>query len=316
MSSNNKWMFVLGVALIFLFTVSYIGNFSLSNVATDSGFDTSYDSGGSSSSSSSSDFDGSSGEPMDIFDRGDNITLGIFLSIFLLIIFKEVADKKVRIIIGLIMISIIVLALLRILFLIFFGGIIALFTVVPFILSRRSKNVKALKREYLPKTDENLKMLEEGYKIFINVQNAWMNFDYDQLREETTDNLYNTYYNQLQPLSLKGQKNVMSDFELINYELVNIKEKDNVTTVKIELEVKFYDYIADQKGNVIRGTKNKKVHMLYEMTYIYNKKAITKCPNCDADLNSSDEICSYCNTKITSIRSKMKLSTKKCLRQR
>ena len=140
-----------------------------------------------------------------------------------------------------------------------------------------------------------------------------MNFDYDSLRKETTDNLYNTYYNQLQSLVLKGQKNVMSDFELVEYRLIKLSKKNSITTVKMELEVKFYDYIVDSSNKVVRGKKRKKVHMLYDLTYVYNEEAIEECPNCNAKISN---ICSYCKTTIPSIRGKMKLSTKKCIRQR
>lgn len=48
MSSNSKGLYFIGSLLVLFLIFSYIGNFNLSKVATDSGFDTSYDSGGSS----------------------------------------------------------------------------------------------------------------------------------------------------------------------------------------------------------------------------------------------------------------------------
>lgn len=319
--NNNKYMFILGLSLIMLFVVS-IGNFNLSKVATDSGFDTSYDSGGSSSSSSwgSSSSSGSDGDITDFFGKLDNILFGIVIVFFLVILFVRVAGIKPKIIIAIIIIITILLAIARLLFLTLVVGMVGFFVIgIPILMCRQTNSAvekRLKKRNYLPKTEDNLKILKEGYEVFTNVQYAWMKFDYDMLREETTDELYNMYYNQLQTLQLKGHINEMHNFELINYELVKIEEKNDIVTTVMELEVEFYDYIVDHSGKVIKGNSSRKVHMLYDLTFVHNKKAITKCPNCEAPLNSADTVCSHCKTKIPSIRGKMKLSTKKCIRQR
>ena len=330
MSSKSKYMFILGISLILLFAVS-IGNFDLSKVATDSGFDTSYDGGGSSSSSSwdsdsssggsSWDSDSSSGGDGDLFGWFENIFVGVLLILLPISgIFHE-KEIKNKLILLLVAIVIVVLTVLRILLLIILIPLFALLFVSLLLLLKDSilkkgKKIKHKHTNYLPKSQANLDILERGYKIFVDVQNAWMNFDYDNLRKTTTDELYNTYYNQLQTLSVKGQKNIMSDFELVNYELVSLNKKEQLVIIKMLLEVKFYDYIVDSSDKVIRGKKRKKVHMLYDLTYVYNESAITECPNCNAPLASETAICSHCNTVIPSTRSKMKLSTKKCIRQR
>ena len=108
----------------------------------------------------------------------------------------------------------------------------------------------------------------------------------------------------------------MSDFELVEYKLIKLSKKNSITTVKMELEVKFYDYIVDSSNKVVRGKKRKKVCMLYDLTYVYNEEAIEECPNCNAPLAPETTICNHCSTVIASTRSKMKLSTKKCIRQR
>ena len=325
MSNKNKYMFILGISLILLFAVS-IGNFDLSKVATDSGFDTSYGGGGSSSSSSSSSSwgssssSGSNGDITVFFDKATNIAFGFFIVLFFAFLFVRIVGTKPKIIIAIIIVMTILLAIARLLLLSFVVGMVGFFVIgVPILMSRQTNSSvekKLKKRQYLPKNEENLKILKEGYEIFTNVQYAWMNFDYDMLREETTDELYNMYHNQLQTLQLKGQINQMHNFELINYELLKIEEKNDLVTTVMELEVKFYDYIVDNSGKVLKGSISRKVHMLYDLTFVYNKKAITECPNCEAPLNNKESVCSHCNTVIPSIRSKMKLSTKKCLMQK
>ena len=319
MSSNNKGLFVIGMLLIVLMAFSYVGNFNLSKIATDSGFDTSYDSGGSDWGGSSDWGSDSSGGDGDMFGLGENIILGVFFIIIpVSILFNKKKEKttKEKVLLILASIIIVVLTLCRLLVLLFTLSGLLFMAWAMITLAIDSIFKKKKKNKGLPLTAENRKILDECYEIFINVQNAWMNFDYDSLRKETTDNLYNTYYNQLQSLVLKGQKNVMSDFELVEYKLIKLSKKNSITTVKIELEVKFYDYIVDSSNKVVRGKKRKKVHMLYDLTYVYNEEAIEECPNCNAKISKEDNICSYCKTTIPSIRGKMKLSTKKCIRQR
>ena len=319
MSSNNKGLFVIGMLLIVLMAFSCVGNFNLSKIATDSGFDTSYDSGGSDWGGSSDWGSDSSGGDGDMFGLGENIILGVFFIIIpVSILFNKKKEKttKDKVLLILASIIIVVLTLCRLLVLLFTLSGLLFMAWAMITLAIDSIFKKKKKNKGLPLTAENRKILDECYEIFINVQNAWMNFDYDSLRKETTDNLYNTYYNQLQSLVLKGQKNVMSDFELVEYKLIKLSKKNSITTVKIELEVKFYDYIVDSSNKVVRGKKRKKVHMLYDLTYVYNEEAIEECPNCNAKISKEDNICSYCKTTIPSIRGKMKLSTKKCIRQR
>ena len=319
MSSNNKVLFVIGMLLIVLMAFSYVGNFNLAKIATDSGFDTSYDSGGSDWGGSSDWGSDSSGGDGDMFGLGENIILGVFFIIIpVSILFNKKKEKttKEKVLLILASIIIVVLTLCRLLVLLFTLSGLLFMAWAMITLAIDSIFKKKKKNKGLPLTAENRKILDECYEIFINVQNAWMNFDYDSLRKETTDNLYNTYYNQLQSLVLKGQKNVMSDFELVEYELIKLSKKNSITTVKMELEVKFYDYIVDSSNKVVRGKKRKKVHMLYDLTYVYNEEAIEECPNCNAKISKEDNICSYCKTTIPSIRGKMKLSTKKCIRQR
>lgn len=321
MSSNSKGLYFIGSLLVLFFLFSHIGNFNLSKVATDSGFDTSY--GGSSSSSSSSssswDSDSSGGGDGDLFGWFENIAAGIFFIIVPTIgLFQEkkLKDKLKWLLACIIIIALVVFRILVLLIAIGMG--ILMFSALPSLIKDSFKKSKTKKRSvnYLPKSSANMEVLKEGYDIFVNVQNAWMDFNYDKLRESTTDNLYNMYYNQLQTLALKGQKNKMHDFELVNYELIRIKEKEDLITTTMELEVKFYDYIVDQNDKVIRGNKKRKVHMTYELVFVQNKKAIKECPNCNAPLSEGVSVCSYCNTTITSISGKMKLSTKKCIRQR
>lgn len=322
---KSNFMFLVGFILLTFFMYCYKTDFNFYNIATDSGFDTSYGGGSSSSSSSSSSWGSSSsgsggGSSIDTDTIFGNVVLSVFLFAPALMYATTLKkNKKLWIVISSSLIILcIVLKIVEYVvgtFMLLLIPVMFIWVIVSCFFQKSRNNIK-LSRKYLPKSEENIKLLEEAYEIFLETQIAWMNFDYDKLREVTTDELYNMYYNQLQPLKLKEQINVMHDFELIRYEIFEKVNGTNCTTLKVELEVKFYDYISSSKGVCIRGNKDKKVHMLYDLTYVYNESAITECPNCNAPLAPETTICNHCSTVISSTRSKMKLSTKKCIRQR
>lgn len=155
----------------------------------------------------------------------------------------------------------------------------------------------------VPSFDKS-EFLSKAYDMFINTQNAWMNFDYDTLRKLLSDELYNTYKSQLKVLELQKQKNIMSDFEKIDIDTSNFNLKDNKLTITVELIVSFYDYVINEYDKIVRGTNNRKLTNHYELTFICtinkNNKS-NKCPNCNAPLdNVASSTCPYCNSTIVS----------------
>ena len=123
------------------------------------------------------------------------------------------------------------------------------------------------------------------------------------------------YYNQLQTLSIKGEKNIMSDFKLNSRILKNIREQNNNIFYTIELSISFYDYIVDSNNNVLRGNKSQFVNMEYELEFVKSINNVDKCPVCGVKLDNGITMCPYCRSRIQGVSSKMKLSNKKVLRQ-
>ena len=158
-------------------------------------------------------------------------------------------------------------------------------------------------RKVLPEFNKQ-EFLSNAYNIFINVQNAWSEFNYDELRKYLSDELFNTYKSQLRVLNAKKQKNIMHDFVKYNIDITRIENVDNKTTLTVELIVSFYDYLVDSNNNVIRGTKSRKLTNHYELTFICSKaknNKSNKCPNCNAPLkNNNSNICPYCKSTIVS----------------
>ena len=140
-----------------------------------------------------------------------------------------------------------------------------------------------------------------AYKKFLAVQNAWMDFEYDQLRELCTDELYNSYITQLDTLKLKFGKNIMSDFEQHFIRIIGVTEEAGNIIVKVYLKVSFFDYVINTKTTeVTRGTDQRKLTNNYILTFVKAKgKTAKKCPNCGAPIkgNTSSK-CPYCDSTI------------------
>ena len=269
-----------------------IDKLSIKNITTDSGFDTSYDSNKNSnqySYSNSNSKSNSSSNSNSYSNSNSSSSSSSSMSLFDFIIF-------------------------------------AIIVIVVLVLEINDKKKKANEEvEHKPviqkvkeppkKSNENKELLDEAYRIFVDTQKAWMNFDYNKLREVVTDELYNMYYSQLQTLSIKGEKNIMSNFQLISSNLQCTYEENCKIFYTINLKVSFLDYIVDSNNNVLRGNKFQFVNMEYELEFVKSINNVDKCPVCGAKLDNGITMCPYCRSRIQGVSSKMKLSNKKVLRQ-
>ena len=237
---------------------------STQKVKADSGFDTSYDSGGSSwDSSSSSDWDS---DDYSSSGGGSFIGLIIFTVIFIIAI-KSALDKSKST------------------------------NVHPSIVDSSLSDDEI--RKYIPNFDRN-KFITDRFNDYVQIQNAWMNFDYNTLRSKLTDELYNQYAMQLDTMKIKNEQNIMSSFKHKETAITEIYEENGELVVTINSVITFYDFIV-QNGRVVRGNSTKKITSLYEMKFVCNKDAMSnKCPSCHAPLNNnSSQVCEYCGSVIT-----------------
>ncbi|HJJ04447.1 MAG TPA: Tim44-like domain-containing protein [Clostridiaceae bacterium] len=156
-------------------------------------------------------------------------------------------------------------------------------------------------KKYIPSFDAN-KFLLNGYGIFVRIEEAWMNFDLEKVRDCITDEMFNMYESQLTSMEMNGEQNIMKDFKLINSAVTQASKQNNMLQVKTRYTVEFYDYIINRSTKaIVRGNSNRKMRMVYEFTFIKDieNKKLDKCPNCGAEINiNSAGICKYCNSKL------------------
>ncbi len=169
-------------------------------------------------------------------------------------------------------------------------------------------------QKYLPnKTLEQVK--KEALACFINIQEAWMNFDYSSLREYCTDELYNTYVSQLETLKLKNGQNIMNDYQKQDMKVTSITSENNVISLTVYAEIRFRDYVINTKTNeVIRGSKDRFITNHYLMTFVIKKSDIPdlkNCPSCGAPFNHNvSGVCEYCHSTIVKNAATLVLSKK------
>lgn len=265
MRTKNIVLFTCAIFIIGMILVFSYQNLSYPSLATDSGYDVSYDSGG-----------GSSGDGGGIFDLiflfiEYPIPTLILVIIFIIIVSIENSKKR----------------------------------------KANGNDTSIVANSY--KDEETKKLLLEAYQIFYDTQMAWMNFDYNVLKNLVTDELYNNYHTQLETLKLKGQQNIMRDFKLCEANLLSKKEEENQETIIVSMTVSFYDYIIDTNSKkVLRGKDTQKVTMFYHLTFVKSVEKSDVCPNCGAPLEKSN-YCDYCKSHIQGLSTNMRMSKKEMI---
>lgn len=156
--------------------------------------------------------------------------------------------------------------------------------------------------------------LEDVYNIYVKIQEDWMNYNYNGLRENLTDELYNQYKMQLETLSEKKQKNIIKDIELLSSRIIDYKNSNGIKEIKVKMTVSLIDYI-EENGELIKGSNIKHIRQQYELTLIKKDRKIETCPNCGQKLKQkSTEKCESCGSIISNINTKWVLSKKESIR--
>ena len=173
-------------------------------------------------------------------------------------------------------------------------------------------------KELIPGFDDK-KFLQDGYQMFLDVEDAWMNFNLDKVHNIITDEMFNMYESQLSSMEIKGEQNIMNGFVLRDCAISNCTDQNDNVEVTAKYIIEFYDYIIEKEsGKVLRGSKTNKLRMYYDFTFIMKNtdEKIDKCPNCGApvEVNASG-VCPYCNSKIVGENTSWVMSKKVCTRQ-
>jgi hypothetical protein len=324
-SKREKTFIALAILSILFTAYNYKAYFSFNKAGTDSGFDSSWDSGSSGGGSDSSSWDsggsGSSGggksvaseeEKMygEVFKGGFTfdkyfkfvfsldyvVTLirDLFFKAFLFFCLYFLTDRKKGVLIYALVSTIPYIILPNIYFFVieFIGVIIYIL-----IFEKKNKSKSPYQKidddivfEDIDLSEYNIDVNElhkEIYAIYVRVQEAWRDFKLDDVKDVLGDEIYNMYKAQLSTLKAKNQQNIMSDFKYLNCGIRKVEEINNTLVFTARLQVECRDYLVDNGGNILlRG--NKKLHK-YTYELKLEKSSVTdldKCPNCSAQLDA------------------------------
>ena len=308
MNKKNIIIIVIGsiVTFFILFAIMYNHDINYKTLTDDSGFDSSWDSGGGSSSSGShssgsSSSWGSSSSKNDRYDRSSSSSSSSHKG-------GPVSKESI----------LMVLAFYAILVVI----IVFCIYVIPKIRSNKNKNVQRYVPPAKPQiysnsviTDEEAKvleefgytedkLLEEAYKVYVNIQEAWASNNIDTAKDCLSNELYNQYKSQLSTLIMKKQRNVMSDFSYVKGIINKVRKIDSegvfiTTTINVNCK----DYLLNEESNTVeRGDKEHLWDYVYELIFELHKddNIINNCPNCNSKLNGDGATvkCEYCGADI------------------
>ena len=164
------------------------------------------------------------------------------------------------------------------------------------------------------------KLLHECYHVYVDVQKAWANNDIEPVKNELSNTLYNTYKSELVVLKAKHQRNVMDDFYYSSGSIKQVSEPEVGTlNVEVYLNLTCKDYlINDDTGEVLRGQKTRYCYYYYEMKFELSKELKdNRCPNCNAPIPEGDttHTCEYCGSLIVKKSNKLVMTGKKMIRQ-
>ena len=177
---------------------------------------------------------------------------------------------------------------------------------------RKAKNNRPLiMRKYTPynpiefqKVLPNFNVLtfqNQTLNIYIKVQNAIVNFDYDTLKKYVTDETYNMYKKQLEIIRRKKRQIIIKDISLKYFDIVGMEIKPNFVALTVFMKINCIKYTINHKGKIISGSSKKRTIQNNRLTFVKGlDKTPNRCPNCNAPVQNLHTVtCEYCNSIIT-----------------
>lgn len=133
-------------------------------------------------------------------------------------------------------------------------------------------------------------LIEKFYDIFVKTQVARMNADYDTLNEYMTDELYSKYVGKIESLLEQKQRNIFSDFELIDAKVADIKDNGQFIEYDVFMQIKLKDYTINEYGLVVKHDKDIIYLNEYHLCFIIEKNNIDIIRLSKREMTNSNKI--------------------------
>ena len=168
--------------------------------------------------------------------------------------------------------------------------------------------------EFIKQNDENFdteQFLLWAKNIFIIIQTAWAQRDWEKIRTIEKEELFEQHNTQLQEYIRLGRINIMENINVIDAYLHKLVIDENFENLTVSLRATMNDYIINEKnGKVLMGNKNEVFDTIYQMTFtrrkgiktnLINGLIVNVCPHCGATVESASAgVCQYCGSVVHS----------------
>ena len=168
--------------------------------------------------------------------------------------------------------------------------------------------------EFIKQNDENFdteQFLLWAKNIFITLQTAWAQRDWEKIRTLEKEELFEQHNTQLQEYIRLGRINIMENINVIDAYLHKLVIDENFENLTVSLRATMNDYIINEKnGKVLMGNKNEVFDTIYQMTFtrrkgiktnLINGLIVNVCPHCGATVESASAgVCQYCGSVVHS----------------
>ena len=146
--------------------------------------------------------------------------------------------------------------------------------IIPLLFKNKTSNPKKdlnldLTNNDIKKIDNTLdkeKLMSDIFDIYKKVEVAKSKFNYDILKELLTDNLYQEELNKLKELKENKQKLVATNIKLQEVRILSIQKENGIDNINAYLHVSRYDYVINNKKEIIRGTDKTEYQIEYKIT--------------------------------------------------
>lgn len=181
--------------------------------------------------------------------------------------------------------------------------------VVPTIQNHTDEIVNAITR-----TDPNFsseKFIGWVKEVFITLQNAWSERDFEKVRPFEKEELYKQHTELIKQYIENGKINVLDRINVNQAYLFKYYRDSQYEFMHVYIQARMTDYIKDEKtGKVLQGNPNTEYHLQYIYTFmrkvgvltnpVKSGKSTVACPHCGAPTSvTSSGKCEYCSFIIT-----------------
>ena len=181
--------------------------------------------------------------------------------------------------------------------------------VVPTIQNHTDEIVNAITR--IDPNFSSEKFIGWVKEVFITLQNAWSERDFEKVRPFEKEELYKQHTELIKQYIENGKINVLDRINVNQAYLFKYYRDSQYEFMHVYIQARMTDYIKDEKtGKVLQGNPNTEYHLQYIYTFmrkvgvltdpVKSGKSTVACPHCGAPTSvTSSGKCEYCGFIIT-----------------